>query len=173
MPWRLLIQFCFVLFAQSPPCVQQFVKACVIVDIIAIVFNVLAIIVYISGFSLINGVMQSDDIVFDDDQIDEMVDQMNTLFIVAFVLVGLSLVFSIVGIVGATKFNKAMVLATGVWLLIELFLVALLQQDFVSAVMFLFFSYPHFGLFLAIKKGHISKETYDRERYCCCDGSRN
>mmetsp|Transcript_1133 Transcript_1133/g.2507 ORF Transcript_1133/g.2507 Transcript_1133/m.2507 type:complete len:233 (-) Transcript_1133:328-1026(-) len=149
----------------------DYLRACVIVNIVTIVYNGLGIFLYIIGVSFLNSAVNSDDIVFDDDEVEAMVDQVNDMFVIAFVLAGLSLLFAIIGIVGAAKYNKAVVLATGVYYIIDVFLVAILQQDFTGAVMMLFFAYPHIGLFLAIKRGHITKETYERERYCCCDGS--
>lgn len=149
----------------------DFVKACVVVDIIWIVFSLLGILLSVMGFSVLNSIspedLDDDDIIQD---IEEIQDQLNTTYAISMGLTGVSLVFAIIGLVGASKFNKTMVLITGIWLFFEAFLGALLLQNFVGAVMSLFFMYPHFGLFHAIKKGQITRETYDRERYCCCDG---
>ena len=86
-----------------------------------------------------------------------------------------SLAFAGLSIFAATTYNK-LVLIGGVYLIIEnvaasIMLSSKWQQpllDYVGIAVFLLFAYPHFGLFLALKKGTISRETWEREKYCCC-----
>lgn len=148
----------------------DYVKACVIVDIIFIAFTGLGIIASVAGFSLLNSIDESD---LDDDELiqdfTDVQDDLNTTYVILMARQGVCILFAALGIAGAAKYNKGLVLAAGVWYCID-FVLSIIFLDILGCVMRAFFAYPHFGLFVALKKGNISRETYDREKYCCCDG---
>lgn len=126
----------------------------------------------ISGFALVNNMAAED---FDDDvmagDFEEMKDSFNGWMALYFTRLALSLLFGILGIVGAAKYNKCLVLSTGVWYFLDC-VFSIVFMDFLGCALRVFFAYPHFGLYLALKKGNITPERYEVEKYCCCDGKQ-
>ena len=151
---------------------SQYLKAVVIVNIVFIVFTGVGLVVAVAGFSLMNTIDPEE---FDDYTLVEDFEDMKGVFNgwMAFTIarLSLSMLFGILGIVGAAKYNKGLVLSTGVWYFLD-FVFSIVYMDIVGCILRVFFAYPHFGLFLALKKGHITPERYGREKYCCCDGSK-
>jgi len=75
--------------------------------------------------------------------------------------------FGLIGAIGAWRFQKYMVLITGIWYLIDAIWYCVLQ-NYISAFWILGYSYPHIGLFLALRSGKITPENYTTtEKYCC------
>ena len=78
---------------------------------------------------------------------------------------GVGLAFGVLSILAAITFNKSDLIG-GVYCVVEAVAAAVVIDDFGGNIIFrLLFAYPHIGLFLALKKGTISRETYEREKY--------
>ena len=79
----------------------------------------------------------------------------------------LSLVFALIGIVGAVRFEKRPVCSTAVWGCIDAALSAFCGRWLSAAVAGLVL-YPQVALFLAFHHGAITPENYDTVKRCCC-----
>jgi len=80
---------------------------------------------------------------------------------------GISIIFGIVGILGACFFSKWLVLMTAVWIVVDIVFSCIFGR-FVF-LLFIFFLYPHVVLFRALHKGKMTKDNYvRREKHCCC-----
>ena len=84
----------------------------------------------------------------------------------------IGIVMSLVGLVGAIKFQSYLVLLMAIWLCIDAILFSI-WFNFISAVCVGLYSYPHFALFNLIRKGKLTRENYETERYCCCTNNGN
>mmetsp|Transcript_13892 Transcript_13892/g.34918 ORF Transcript_13892/g.34918 Transcript_13892/m.34918 type:complete len:246 (-) Transcript_13892:321-1058(-) len=164
----------------------DYIKACIIVDTIFIVYAVIIICFSLLGISVFSMANPGDDDaaftdLYDDSLYDDIYimesaqeteETLNWIFTNLSLLLGrhvACLLFAILGIVGASKFNKWLVLATGVWYCID-FVLSILFFDIYGSIMRAFFAYPHIGLFVALHRGSMSLETFAREQYCCCGG---
>ncbi len=81
------------------------------------------------------------------------------------IMVACGVVFSIVGIVGAMKLQKYMVLISGLWYCVDVLRSAMSFQ-YVNLVVTACFAYPHFALFHALRKNQLTKKNYENEKYC-------
>jgi len=108
--------------------------------------------------------------IYDDDIVEEgeiyameQVDRMVILMIKNAAAVP----FSAIGIYGAFRFNKYLVLCAGIWCIVDVIWgVALLRPIMLVLV---FTIYPLFALFEAIHSGKMTSENYRRrEKHCCC-----
>lgn len=139
-----------------------------IVNIFFICFNAVCIILRVYNVTILNSFDLTE--VEDDDFVENMEtlkSQVNTMFLILMLDFSIGIIFAILGIIGASKYNKALVLATGIWYCID-FCIAIYFRDIAGCLVRGFFSYPHIALFVALKKQHITRETYSRERHCCC-----
>eukprot|EP00533_Pseudo-nitzschia_delicatissima_P014484 CAMPEP_0197264552 /NCGR_PEP_ID=MMETSP1432-20130617/1858_1 /TAXON_ID=44447 /ORGANISM="Pseudo-nitzschia delicatissima, Strain UNC1205" /LENGTH=243 /DNA_ID=CAMNT_0042729203 /DNA_START=150 /DNA_END=881 /DNA_ORIENTATION=- len=164
----------------------DYIKACIIVDIAFIVSSVISVCFYYLGISALSIVNPGDDDAAFTDFYDDLYDDiyimetaqeteetLNWMFTNLSILLGRQvacLLFAILGIVGASKFNKWLVLAVGVWYCID-FILSIIYLDIGGSIMRACFAYPHIGLFVALHRGSMTHETYAREQYCCCGGS--
>ncbi len=141
-------------------------------NIVFLVFTAFGLFITVLGFSLISTIDTED---VDDDvlveEFEDMKDSFNTWVTLNIARLSLSMLFAILGIVGAAKYNKCLVLSTGVWYFLD-FVFSIVYMDIGGCILRAFFAYPHFGLFRALNEGHITPERYLREKYCCCDGSQ-
>jgi len=78
------------------------------------------------------------------------------------------ILFTTLGIIGAAKFNKCLVLVCGIWYMID-GMVAGYYLVWPSLFLKAFFAYPHIALYMALKSGSIAPHRYMIERHCCCD----
>lgn len=146
-------------------------RACIVVNIVFIVLNALGVVLSFWGISFLDSIdvtqLEDDDVV---DGIEQMMDRTSLIYMIVIIQQGLGIIFGILGIVGASKYMKFLVLTAGVWYCIDLIICAAFI-NIPAVVMRGFFAYPHIACFVALKKGQITRETYNRERYCCCDSS--
>lgn len=149
----------------------QLLRACIVVNIVFIVLNALGVVLSFWGISFLDSIdvtqLEDDDVV---DGIEQMMDRTSLIYMIVIIQQGLGIIFGILGIVGASKYMKFLVLTAGVWYCIDLIICAAFI-NIPAVVMRGFFAYPHIACFVALKKGQITRETYNRERYCCCDSS--
>lgn len=87
--------------------------------------------------------------------------------IFALVRTGCAILFSVIGIIGAFRFNKYTVLSTAVWYCIYI-VWSCIDMRFSDAAIAVFFAYPNWHLFFALRNGSMTPDTYYREKYCCC-----
>lgn len=87
--------------------------------------------------------------------------------IVGYVKTGLGFIFAIVGIVGAVKFEKFLVLTSAIWQCIYI-LLTLMELRFAPAILTVPFAYTNFHCFVSLHSGSITRENYASEKQCCC-----
>jgi len=149
------------------------IRAVMIVDCVDILLAILLIVIsfiglggqYIStiDFTTFDNMEDLDD----DEEIDMMKYERKESTVVI-ILVGCGILFSLLGILGAYKQNKYLVLLTGIWYLVDLVRSIVVGQWFFPIVT-VCFAYPHFALFDALHRGKITKENYTTtEQHCCC-----
>ena len=93
--------------------------------------------------------------------------RMNLKGILALVRTGCAILFSVIGIIGAVRFQKYAVLSTAVWYCIYI-VWSCVDMRIMGAAVAVFFAYPNWHLFFALRNGSITRDTYYREKYCCC-----
>lgn len=156
------------------------VRACIVVDICDIVIAILLIVASVlnstsdgfyvmMNFGTIMRPSGDDFVVIDDDELLELrQNKENSAFYVT-ILMGVGVLFSVIGIVGSLRFQKYMVLVTGIWYCVDVLLSAIMFQ-WHNVVVAVFFAYPHFALYHALRKGKITRDNYEAtEKHCCCE----
>ena len=151
-------------------------RACIVCNICDIFLTTLLICMSVSGVNQtfvstvdFNVFATSDYDYLDDDETKAEMEAMKTQVLIVVILLGLGVIFAGIGIYGALKFNRYMVLLTAVWLCIDVIRSAITLM-WVNTVVAACFAYPHFALFWALKKQQITPENYQKsESHCCCD----
>jgi len=161
---------------QTPLCCRwccDLLRACIICDIIFIGLDILGIILFLMGITINNTLDFSSREIYDDDVYDKALneaeaesDRNTTIELIIKNCLGM--LFCTIGIIGAANFKKALVLVTAIWFCVD-FIWSIINLRWTGIVVTACFAYPHFALFMALKKGNIAKENYARERFCCCD----
>jgi len=165
---------------QTPLCCRSFcdlLRACIICDIIFIVLDIVGIILFLMGITINNTLDFSNREIYDDDVYDEVLnealneaqaesDRNTTIELIIKNCLGMF--FCTIGIIGAANFNKTLVFVTAIWFCIDC-IWSMINTRWTGIVVTACFAYPHFALFMALKKGTIASENYARERFCCCD----
>jgi hypothetical protein len=106
----------------------------------------------------------------DDDFVDRTIDRKG---IVQLTRTGGGIVFSAIGVVGAWRFSKYLVLASAIYYCIYAVMSLLDDGRWIGAFLTVPFAYTNFHLFIALKNDNISSENYATEKHCCIGGSRN
>jgi hypothetical protein len=79
----------------------------------------------------------------------------------------IGIAMSLIGLVGAVRYNPYLVLGMAIWLCIDAIIFCVLL-NWVSTITVGLYSYPHFALFLALKEKKLTPENYHvTEKYCC------
>lgn len=151
-------------------CCCDLLRACIAVDMVYIFLTLLMLLGYVMNFSLLNSIDLRE--VDDDDRIDEVLETLETrhhLIPIMIAKSGCGILFASIGIFGAAKFYKYLVLLATVWYCIDLVVSGIFMR-WSDVVVAGFFAYPHCALFAALRSGTIAPTTYkSTERYCCCD----
>jgi len=158
---------------QAPLCCGSccdLLRSCIIVNIVNIALQGFNLLVMIAGVTTILDLSELDDDIFATNVDDTIVYQANFLLLFFIIQSAIGIMFSLLGIIGAAKYNGPLVLITGVWYCIAT-IICVVYAYWIGIVLSGLFAYPHIALFVAFKKGQIKRETYERERYCCCDGN--
>ena len=142
-------------------------RACIIVDIVFILLDIVGILLFFAGIT-INNSRTNDDDEYDDEKSTDCWGCNSNILNVLIIKNSLGMVFCTIGIIGAAKFHKILVLITAIWYVID-FIWSIITRRWTGIVVTACFAYPHFALFMALKKQQITRENYARERYCCCD----
>jgi len=84
------------------------------------------------------------------------------------------ILFGLVGMVGAARFEKWAVLCTSIGYILYA-MSSILQKSVPHAVIAGFVTYPNVALFMALRSGTMTKEAYmsGREAKCCCRSDNN
>lgn len=146
------------------------VRGCIIVNSCKIVMNILQILLPALGFTdfLIDTInFDAFAKAFDDDEVMQSVQGERKINTFVTVVTVCSILFSIVGILGASKFRPCLVLTTGIWYCIDAIRCAVTLQ-WINIAVNGCFAYPHIALFLALRSGKMSRERYHIEKHCCC-----
>lgn len=89
-------------------------------------------------------------------------------FTVGLVRIGIMIPVALIGILGALRFNKHIILCVAVWYAIDITLAIIILSPIKALLSALYF-YAHIHLFLELKNGTITEKNYERtEQYCCC-----
>lgn len=96
-------------------------------------------------------------------------DEVNPWAIVGFVKLGGGMICSLLGILGAARFHKYLVLTGAIWYVVYAITTLLDYESkrWIGAFLAAIFAYPSFHLFISMHKGNITRETYAREAHCC------
>jgi len=145
-------------------------RACLIIDCIYFVFVVSALVIVLNDSDPLR-LRVDDTLVYDDDFYgspeEELPFDASQILEAATWQLAIGIVMSMVGFVGALKFQPYLVLAMAIWLCIDAALFCA-WFNFISAVCVGLYSYPHFALYNLMKKGKITRENYaEKEQYCC------
>lgn len=147
------------------PCCDN-VRAVIYVDIFYIIKNINVIITVLMGYTITDPDdynMRS----YNDDQIQREVDRLDALFWILMSLYLFGIFFASVGIYGASRFSKYLVLSTTIWIFIDIIWSAIYMR-WGGMFITMFFVYPHVSLFWALHKGKITRENYSDNKHCCC-----
>jgi len=151
-------------------------RACVIVDIVYIFKNINLIISIWLGMSYVPTTSTTDSLgsYYDDDYYSiingEESGEGQQQSMMFWILIGKNLAgifFATIGIFGAVKFHKWLVLSTTIWCCIDVVL-SIFTSRWLAVVLAGFFLYPESSLFLALHNGKITIENYKSVKYCCC-----
>jgi len=150
---------------------------CIIVDSIYLFSMIGALIAVFAGFG---GLMattvtaidneENDNATFDDDNLFDTKEPLfgPSSFLAFDFQLGLGVVFGLIGLLGAIRFLPWLVLVHAIWLCIDTVLYGVCFNWF-SALVVAAYSYPHFALFIALRKGTLTRKNYlVTEKYCCC-----
>jgi len=123
-----------------------------------------------------------DDDRWDDDGVwtlEEIV-QLGTGYKILFFQRGIGFVFAILGILGACKFQRLLVLAAFVWFCCDIAIsiycdiaISIFRRAFFPGIVTAIIAQPHFSLFRALSRNQLTKENYAFEKYCCCTSNNN
>jgi len=143
------------------------VKASIIVGVLYVI--ILSALLYVTfvdiGANYIK--LQLNSSPSDDDQVPEGIDLQGHI---ALARTGCGMFFSIIGIIGAIRFNRWMVLTASIGGSLYAFS-SLLAGRIPGAAIAGFVIYPYAALYLALKKDSITRENYANTKYCCfCPG---
>lgn len=155
------------------------VKACILCNICDILLTILLVVaayLQVEGAGFFNGAIDlsfggAPDVdlsVIDDDELLESYENQERGVSVATILIACGFLFSILGIVGAMKLQKYLVLITGIWYCVDVLRSAISFQ-YINLVVTASFAYPHLALFHALRKNQLTKKNYENEKYCCGD----
>lgn len=168
-------------------CCCDLVRACIIVDVCDFLLSIMLVVLSVLGleiddrfintidFSVYNDSNNNDDMmVIDDDDDNEMFrqednsDRLRMSVTVITIMTGCGILFSLIGILGAYKLQKYLVLCTAIWYCVD-FIRSAVTLQWVNSVVVACFAYPHFALFMALRKNKITRENYSAtEKHCCC-----
>jgi len=143
-------------------CCCDLVRACVITNVIWIVLMIFLLIISIFerpdflAFDLYNS--EGDDYYYQ--------RSVHRSGILALARTGCAILFSNIGIIGAVRFSKYMVLSTALWYCVYI-LWSCIDRRPNGVVVAVFFAYPNWHLFLALSNGTITRSNYSTEKYCC------
>lgn len=151
-------------------------RAVIIVDIVDIIINVFVILMpfFMPNQTFIDTINfsylhQVDYNSIDDDEYLDTQERLRTSTLIVTILKAIGIFFSFVGIWGAYKFYKYVVLLTGIWYCVDVVRGAI-TLTWMNTVVAACFAYPHFALFLALRSGKMTKENYFvTEEHCCCE----
>jgi len=116
----------------------------------------------------------------DDGWTPEQIDQLETGYKILFFQRGIGFVFAILGILGACKFQRFLVLASFVWFCCDIAIsiycdiaTSIYRRAFFPGIVTAIIAQPHFSLFRALSRKQLTKENYAFEKYCCCTRNSN
>jgi len=150
------------------------IKACIIMNSIYIVLLTVHVVISLMGVPVgirmnlyteddIDGLWASGN----DDDMWASEETLDPWGIIAYTKTGLGVIFAIVGIIGAARFQKYMVLSSAIWNCIYIFL-TMFQFRVTPAILTLPFAYTNIHCFITLQSGNISRENYVTEKQCCC-----
>ena len=138
-------------------------RAVIVVNIINVVLVSMGMFSVLAARSLSSQVDATDD-----DELAQALEEFNSLPLAALIVIqSVKIVLSIVGIVGALRFNEIMVgLAMAGYVFDAVF--ALIGLNIAGLIYAGFFAYPH-GFFIKEKRaGIMTLENYPNEKQSCC-----
>jgi len=150
-------------------------RACIVSNSIYMVLmvNLIMISIYeipsFARFDLYKNTYDDDALLYDDYfsvEPSEKIQQLHRRGVLALVRTGGAILFSAVGVVGAWNFYKNLVLATAAWHCIYI-IWSFADGRNQGAAIAIIFAYPNWHLYVELLRGHLTKENYEQEKYCC------
>lgn len=136
-------------------------RAVIVVNIISLSFATLAIL----SIAMMSSERYAAN--FDDDEVLAVLSELDGAAVgMTIGYAALGMLFNVLGIFGAMKFQPLAVLMAGIWYFVDI-IRSVLFFDLVSAIIAGCFAYPHIVLFQEIRKGVIGRENYTAEQQCC------
>jgi hypothetical protein len=154
----------------------------IIIAVIFIIISIISIIVSVLSASIPGVKIDVDD--------DEIIELWDDGLARQAIFSGISLIFSIAALVGASNYNIWLVGSNIIWLLVNYIASIIIQvatideiNDLepdddeiryniayyvIQALVVILFMYPHIGFIQEVKSGIMSAETYPREEFSCC-----
>jgi len=159
-------------------CCCDLVRACVVTNSVYIALMVFWVLVSVlelpmyQSFRLYNRQPANDDDEFEDDDDDEFLQYksgMEWRGILTIARTAFGILFAALGIWGASKFHRGLVLSSAIGYGISVWW-SILEKSIWGAAFAFVFAYPNVHLFMALNRGSIRKETYETmEEHCCCE----
>lgn len=147
--------FCF--------CCCDLITACIVMNAIIICLSIIRII--ISEFATLDfGSLNIDIYKVEDD--DDGIERLDPWGVLSYAKMGVGIFFALVGIVGAIKFNKYMVLSVVIWYFF-FFILSAIGREFYITVISIPFAYTNIHCYMALRKGNITRENYATEKAIC------
>ena len=141
-------------------CMCDLVKTCVIAN--GLCLAILAITIFYSFQD-----SEIDEEEFDDDVfLFEFKQKFERNFQINILRNSIGIPFAFLGILGAVRFYKYLVLVVFLWYCAFLIWGAI-RRMYLSAFMGAIFAYPHLALFLTLHKGHLTRENYKSLKQWC------
>jgi len=147
-------------------CCCDLIKVCLVVDCIYMIQKINVGITVLLDQSVVDpdeyGLRD-----LDDDEMQAQVARMDMMKVILVLKEFLGIPFAAIGIFGAAKFKKYLVLCMAIWCCVDL-VWSVMTARWLSSVYVAFYIYPHFALFMALRSGKISRENYSDVKHCCC-----
>lgn len=105
--------------------------------------------------------------VIEDDAVQEQLAYARQFVWLSILFFSLSILTSLCGIMGALRFNGALVLISALWHCLST-ITSFLVGDYLPMLLPILFAYPHFVLYKEIRQGTMTAESYAKERHSCC-----
>ena len=136
-------------------------RATIIVNIVNLVLAVITALIY----GLASGIAVNE---LDDDAIkNDIANKSGAIAGIIALFFVIALTFSGLGIYGAMKYNKCMVISAAVWYGLSA-LVSLSGGDVLGCVISGLFCYPHVMFVQEMQKGIMTEQNYPNEMHSCC-----
>lgn len=145
------------------------VRGCIVINILQICLMTAFFTICLMDVKQLQEVMAINDFInnADDEKPSAMREILDPRGVVGLSRTALLIAVGFIGIVGARKFHKKTVLFAAIWYGIDV-IPGLLIQAWTNVLLASFCCYAHVHFFIELRDGRITRDTYLKEKYCCC-----